>query len=109
MVGAVILPFPLIVNGSPLYEARPSDLTARSLAMASQCFFLGLSWLSGSPGYEGHMTRSPITAPAGTSRVSTLSGDDAHMIIPSERTPLIFAGLRFKRNTPTLPCISSSV
>jgi len=51
------------------------------------------------PGYPSTVTRSPISTPLGGTIISTLSGELAHMIIPSDSTPRILAGFRFRRNT----------
>lgn len=57
------------------------------------------------PGKFWKVTLSPGAAPLGGSRISTLSGELAHMTMACDTTPLILAGLRLHIRTAMRFCI----
>ena len=93
-----------VVKGSALYFATLSSPVARSGATASHTFFFAI-WLGakGSPGQPSNMTRSPMAAPSGGMRSSTVFCDsfsiDAQRTIACDSMPRIFAGLRLQSST----------
>ena len=56
-------------------------------------------------GYPWKLILSPIWAPAGGSRISTFSGELAHITIAWLTTPLILAGFRLQHTMISLSCI----
>lgn len=57
------------------------------------------------PGKPWTETLSPATAPLGGSRISTFSGELAHMTMAWDNTPLILAGFRLHSSTAIRFCI----
>lgn len=57
------------------------------------------------PGKPWNTILSPATAPPGGSRISTLSGELAHMTMAWDTTPLILAGFRLQSRTAMRFCI----
>lgn len=107
MVSALQTPFPFTSNGTPLYVATHWSLVWRWGWICSQIFFLGLSSFSGSPGKPSKVILSPGTAPGGGARISTFSGELAHITIAWDTTPLIFAGFKLQSSIAIRFCIWS--
>lgn len=57
------------------------------------------------PGKPWKTILSPAAAPAGGSRISTLSGEQAHMTMAWDTTPLILAGFRLQSRMAMRFCI----
>ncbi len=57
------------------------------------------------PGKPWKVTLSPGTAPHGGSRISTLSGELAHMTVAWDTTPVILAGFMLHSRTAMRFCI----
>lgn len=68
-------------------------------------FFLELFSVPGKP---WNMTLSPATAPPGGSRISSLSGELAHMTMAWDTTPLILAGFRLQSKMAIRFCICTA-
>lgn len=66
---------------------------------------LRLHELGSVPGKPWKMILSPAAAPAGGSRISTLSGEQAHMTMAWDTTPLILAGFRLQSRMAMRFCI----
>ena len=66
---------------------------------------LRIQRLSASPGKASKVILSPGTDPSGGAKISTFSGELAHITIAWDTTPLIFAGFRLQSKTTIRFCI----
>ena len=68
---------------------------------------LRIQRLSASPGKASKVILSPGTDPLGGAKISTFSGELAHITVAWDTTPLIFAGFRLQSKTTIRFCICS--